>query len=63
MQENRIDILANLLYSLTGSEMKRGMAIALLAIAAVSLIVTLLVRAREERIAVIPISDTIAGIS
>lgn len=39
------------------------MAIALLAIAVVSLVVTLLVRAREERIAVIPISDTIAGIS
>ena len=43
--------------------MKRGVTIALLVIAVVSLVVTLLVRAREERIAVIPISDTIAGIS
>ncbi len=43
--------------------MKRGVAIALLVIAIVSLVVTLLVRAREEMIAVISLSGTIAGIS
>ncbi len=43
--------------------MKRGVTIALLVIAVVSLVVTLLVRAREERIAVIPLSNTITGIS
>ena len=43
--------------------MKKGVVIALLVIVVVSLVVTLLVRAREERIAVIPLSGTIAGTS